>query len=151
MFLKDNNGAKIDFNKYSMPLITDWNNDGLLDLILGRIDGGEWRIYLNSGTPTDYTFTGYTVLKTNGDIKISNYSIKFVDFDKDGKKDLICPSENITPGDIITLSSVEVADQNGDGFGDLIFCCGNQMMCTLIKPFIVSVADNEIKVTSKNC
>lgn len=50
------NGFNIDVGTYSVPSLADWNNDGLLDLIVGT-GYGYIRIYLNSGTYLEPQFS----------------------------------------------------------------------------------------------
>lgn len=54
---------------YACPTLYDWNNDGLLDLLVGEktVDMyGKVRIYLNRGTATSPNFDDYTYLKRDG-------------------------------------------------------------------------------------
>ena len=55
------NGTTIDAGSNSAPVIVDWNEDGLLDLILGT-ETGTIRLYLNSGTASAHVFTTYCLL-----------------------------------------------------------------------------------------
>ncbi len=58
-----------------MPSSVDWNNDQLLDLIVGeKTDSGEGRIrvYLNVGTAEAPGFTDYTYVQgTDGDLAVA--------------------------------------------------------------------------------
>ena len=53
---------KVGWN--SAPVVFDWNDDGLQDLIVGcyYFPGGTIRLYLNQGTPENAVFNGYTVI-----------------------------------------------------------------------------------------
>ncbi len=75
----------------SSPVITDWNEDGLFDLLLGSESASEGiRVYLNNGSKTAFKFTNYTKLQANGsDIGLGRCQIEVVDLNGDGKKDLI--------------------------------------------------------------
>jgi len=66
----------------------DWNEDGKLDLIVDY--NKSLRLYLNSGSKTQYIYTTFTELKADN-IKISYDStyIQVNDFNGDGKKDLL--------------------------------------------------------------
>lgn len=83
------NGATIDVGNNSAPHMIDWNEDGLLDLILGN-ETGNIRIYLNSGTPSLYNFTTYTTLQAGGSaIRYYRCCPHVTDLDLDGKKDVL--------------------------------------------------------------
>lgn len=88
------NGSLIDVGFNSCPEVVDWNEDGLLDLLVSMDSNGGGptpiRLYLNSGTKSDYLFTNYTTLKAVGvEIKHSRCMICVYDLNSDGKKDLI--------------------------------------------------------------
>ena len=53
-------------NAYACPALTDWNSDGLLDLVVGEETSdmkGKVRIYLNRGTSANPVYDDYTYLK----------------------------------------------------------------------------------------
>jgi hypothetical protein len=85
------NGSEIDVGDNSSPDIADWNEDGLLDLLVGcESESSPVRLYLNSGTTTQYEFTDYTSVQADGaDIKHYRCMITVADLNKDGKKDLL--------------------------------------------------------------
>lgn len=75
------------------PCITDWNEDGLLDIIVGA---GIWktkiplRLYLNKGTKESYLYDDYEFLFYGSDTISATYpQIEVVDLDGDGVKDLL--------------------------------------------------------------
>ncbi len=83
------NGATIDVGNNSAPHVIDWNEDGLLDLVLGN-ETGNIRIYVNSGTPSQYQFTTYTLLQGGGTtIKYYRCCPHVADLDLDGRKDVL--------------------------------------------------------------
>lgn len=87
------NGATIYDPLNSAPHLVDWNEDGLLDLLLANSDQSPTRIrlYLNSGTPGEYLFTDYTELTAGGSpIGLSRMNPTVVDLNLDGAKDLVC-------------------------------------------------------------
>lgn len=87
------NGTTIDVGYNSAPMIVDWNEDGLLDLVVGNSDTSPLRIrvYLNSGTTSSYTFTSYSEILCNGvPIALSRCIPHVTDLNNDGKKDLVC-------------------------------------------------------------
>lgn len=73
------------------PRVADWNNDGMKDLLTGGRDG-TIRIYLNTGTDPDPAFSGYTNLQAGGSDFIAGYnsSPAIMDWNNDGKKDVVC-------------------------------------------------------------
>lgn len=78
----------------SAPLITDWNNDGLLDLVLGATPrpygDGIIRIYLNKGSPGNPVLTDYSVMTCGNDtISYMHIQPEFEDLNMDGLSDLI--------------------------------------------------------------
>lgn len=84
------NSTTIDVGGNSAPVIVDWNEDGLLDMLVGN-ETGNVRVYLNSGSPTQHAFTTYTTLQSGG-TNITHYRNcpQVYDLDQDGRKDLIC-------------------------------------------------------------
>jgi hypothetical protein len=49
------------------PAASDWNNDGLQDLILGTTSpDGNIRVYLNTGTEFEPAFDGFTNVQSGG-------------------------------------------------------------------------------------
>lgn len=85
------NGSPINVVYNSAPQVVDWNEDGLLDLVIGNDASPERiRLYLNSGTPSSYVFTTYSVLMRGGSpIQYSRCNQNVVDLNLDGKKDLV--------------------------------------------------------------
>lgn len=96
-FLKDAQGAVIDIGDCSTPVLTDWNSDGLLDLVLGTYgphDASnalfyEWRLYLNTGTKTAYKFASHSTITDSKGAAILASSLVIRDIDRDGRKDII--------------------------------------------------------------
>jgi len=82
-------GTQIDVGSRAAPAVTDWNNDGKKDLVIGT-DLGSIRLYLNVGTNAAPVFNSYTTLMM-GTTPISHYrsSPEVWDLDGDGKKDLL--------------------------------------------------------------
>lgn len=75
------------------PCVTDWNEDGLLDIIIGA---GIWktkiplRLYINKGTGSEYYFDDYENLFYGTDTIAATYpQMEVVDLDGDGLKDLL--------------------------------------------------------------
>jgi hypothetical protein len=83
---------------YSVPLLEDWNNDGLQDLLVGEGGGGftgKVRVYLNVGTEADPCFVSYSYVQANGqDLTCTPDGCmgcfpRVVDWNEDGRKDLL--------------------------------------------------------------
>lgn len=55
-------GERIDVGSYAAPLFTDWDGDGLNDLICGQFDNGRIRFYRNVGTSENPEFNGFQYL-----------------------------------------------------------------------------------------
>jgi len=117
-------GTTIDVGYNSAPVIVDWNEDGLLDLILGQesTSPGSVRLYLNSGTPENHAFTTYTWIQSSStNIKCSRCAPQIVDLNLDGKKDLICGEsygkvlyyENVGSNASPVFSGYEYLESNG--------------------------------------
>jgi hypothetical protein len=80
----------------SSVAVADWNGDGLLDLVVGDIQG-HVSVYLNEGTKQRYVFGKPMRLKANG-------------------KEIAVPAGDAGPC---------VADWDGDGLLDLVVGCGD--------------------------
>jgi large repetitive protein len=86
----------LDVGDRATPTMVDWNNDGLLDLVSGGLDG-RMHIYLNCGcgrgSPAfNYSSkTGIFAQENGKDLLLSaqRTSPAIMDFDGDGKKDII--------------------------------------------------------------
>jgi len=59
-------GSRIDVGYYGAPCITDWNGDGLKDMILGQFTSGRIRFYANENTNGSPVFNSYSMLKADG-------------------------------------------------------------------------------------
>lgn len=80
--------VKIEENGKSDPFIVDWNNDGKKDILVGQ-GGGEVFIFVNRGTNKEPIFDKRIELN-NGELDAgSNSSPAMVDWNGDGKKDLV--------------------------------------------------------------
>jgi len=57
---------------HANPLVTDWDGDGLKDLIIGQYSGGKMRLYINEGSNPAPVFGTFTYLQADGtDISLS--------------------------------------------------------------------------------
>lgn len=79
------NGTAIDVGFSSVPVITDWNNDGKKDLMVGTEEHGI-RMYLNKGTNSSPQFGDYFLI---GNINFFRGHPEVGDLNADGKKDLL--------------------------------------------------------------
>ena len=68
------NGAQIQLSiGHANPLITDWNGDGLKDLILGQYSSGKLRYYENNDSNDSPMFSNYTFMQADGaDISLTS-------------------------------------------------------------------------------
>jgi hypothetical protein len=60
-------GKPMDVGSYAAPLKTDWDGDGLEDLLVGQFDGGRVRFYPNLGSPQAPVFDGFEYLMNGED------------------------------------------------------------------------------------
>jgi len=51
---------------YLAPCVTDWNNDGKKDLLVGQLSEGKIRLYLNRGTDSSPVFKDFKYMKAGG-------------------------------------------------------------------------------------
>ncbi len=85
----------IDAGENSAPHVIDWDEDGLLDLLIGSDASEKVNVYLNSGTASSYQFTTpVEVLCNNASIAYHRCIPHVDDLDLDGKKDLIIGEDN---------------------------------------------------------
>jgi TolB-like protein len=139
-------GKEIKVKSPSAPYLVDWNEDGKIDLLVGD-GGGYLHLFLNAGAVDSVDFAaGVKVQSATKDLNVSrgNASPCVVDWNEDGKKDLVMGKGNgtilvfLNEGsnkqpifgkpielnggslDVGSNSSPEVADWNGDGKKDLI-------------------------------
>ncbi|MFX1254881.1 MAG: FG-GAP repeat domain-containing protein [Promethearchaeota archaeon] len=90
-FLTYSNGTGIIIEGFASPTIADWNNDGLIDLIIGS-QQGKVSLFLNEGNPSQPLFSTRTYLKVgmNEILDVGTWAAPHVvDWNGDGKLDLI--------------------------------------------------------------
>jgi hypothetical protein len=105
------NAYTLDVGSRATPTFLDWNNDGMTDIVVGALDGGI-HVYYNCGCggavpPHFYTSPADGVfVQANGhDLLVpgSRSSPAIMDFDGDGKKDIITGN---TDGQILFYKNV---------------------------------------------
>jgi cell division septation protein DedD len=140
-------GEEFSCGNRSMPEVTDWNSDGRKDLLVGEHNGSVI-LLLNTGTNAAPAFARQQKLRDgSGELTPGgNASPAVVDWDRDGKKDLICGNVNgnliyfrnrgsdgapafsggaalLAEGEPISVGAYarpDAVDWNGDGVMDLV-------------------------------
>lgn len=65
-FIIQANGVNLVADVICDPVFTDWNGDGLNDLVIGQFTQGKIRFYPNSGTNQNPVFTSFSYLQADG-------------------------------------------------------------------------------------
>lgn len=65
-FIIQANGVNLVADIICDPVFTDWNGDGLNDLVIGQFTQGKVRFYPNSGTSQNPVFTTFSYLQADG-------------------------------------------------------------------------------------
>lgn len=83
-------GNEINVGSNSAPVITDWNDDGLMDMLVGNENPGNIRLYLNDGGGSSPVFSSYTLIQS-GSEDITHYrnAPQVFDMNGDGRKDIL--------------------------------------------------------------
>jgi len=100
-------GAKVDIDvgDRATPVVADWDNDGLQDLVVGAIDG-QIRLFINQPSDTEPEFISEQYAMEDGGhliVPMARSSPAVGDFDGDGKKDLLTGD---TEGQLLFYSNV---------------------------------------------
>jgi TolB-like protein len=86
-------GKDLDTGSRANPCVTDWNEDGKKDLVMGN-GSGEIFVYLNEGTNQQPVF-GKPLKLNGGSLDVGSDSAPdVVDWNGDGKKDLVVGNDN---------------------------------------------------------
>ncbi|MDI6704304.1 MAG: VCBS repeat-containing protein [bacterium] len=143
-------GGELDVGWGASPIVTDWNGDGKIDLIVGESRGYVY-LFLNKGSNKSPLFTMYSFIQvSNEDLCVFANAHPFVcDWNEDGRKDLLVASGKgyiylfinygkdgdpefirgerlkTIDGKLLTVGyrsspCLAVADWNGDGKKDLL-------------------------------
>lgn len=91
-------GVELKVDGYAVPSLADWNNDGLVDLIVGEKTAagpGKIRVYVNSGTNDDPLYGSFVFAQdAAGDVSVPAIGClgvfpRVFDWNQDGKQDLV--------------------------------------------------------------
>jgi hypothetical protein len=86
-------GKDLDVGSKASPCVVDWNGDGKKDLVAGRSNGVIY-VYLNEGTDAQPVF-GKPIELNNGKLDVGSDSAPdVVDWNGDGKKDLVVGNDD---------------------------------------------------------
>jgi len=86
-------GKNLDVGGKASPCVLDWNEDGRKDLVVGN-GSGEIFLYLNEGA-NEQPILGKPIKLNGGKLDVgSNSSPEVVDWNRDGKKDLIIGNDD---------------------------------------------------------
>lgn len=95
------NGSDIKVANNSSPLLTDWDNDGDLDLLVGQRGPSEYssdiKIFINEGSKDAYNFVTSGSVSVGGNTNLKQFfrgQLDYIDLDGDGLKDLIVANAN---------------------------------------------------------
>jgi len=93
VMVKAGGGKDVDTGSRASPCVTDWNEDGKKDLVMGN-GSGEIFVFLNEGTNQQPVF-GKLLKLNNGRLDVgSDSSPDVVDWNGDGKKDLVVGNDS---------------------------------------------------------
>lgn len=105
---------------YAAPVVTDWNEDGRKDLLVGN-GAGRVVLYANEGLNEAPVFTGYEYIQAAGrTLDLPGSGVRaapaLADFNGDGKDDLLLGTEQGTAWVFLSMPDAPVpGDFHGDG------------------------------------
>jgi len=106
-------GGPIKLPHNSSPSVTDWNNDGLPDLVVGRSEGIPAGLFLfvNQGTAAEPLFMQMDTVRASGEpIQIYYGYPDFFDMNGDGLQDLIVGSSSGKIGCFLNTGTASVPE-----------------------------------------
>lgn len=80
--LQSSNFQGINTGTYSTPCLADINKDGLLDMVIGQVNG-RFSYYQNTGSKTSPAYT--LVTDSFGNVRTNEYYYNYTDYDTTGK------------------------------------------------------------------
>lgn len=119
-------GSDIKVTNNSSPLLTDWDRDGDLDLLVGQKGASEYSsdigIWKNNGTPSAPVFVRTGSVSVGGSstpVEFYRAQLDFYDLDGDGKRDLLVGNANMTStsGNVVFLRNT--GSDNAPSFSSL--------------------------------
>ncbi len=124
-------GKPIDVAGFAAPFVGDFNQDGKDDLLVGQLDHGLMRVYLNVGSGGQPTYRAYQWFVIGGRLAsvpagcAVGFTPQLVDFNGDGRKDILTGS---FPGALLFVfprdsdGSFLPAEVIEDRDGNVCFC-----------------------------
>ncbi len=115
--LETGRAEEVRGESYSVPVYSDWNDDGVFDLLIGEKTGnqGKLRVYLNRGTNAAPAFSTYTYARfaTGDDLVVPasgclGLAPRTVDWDADGRPDLLA---GLADGRIMLFLNVNTSQE----------------------------------------
>lgn len=102
-----NGGGVLDVGSRASPVVTDWNNDGRKDLLVG-CEAGTVYFFENKGTDAAPSFNGSVLLEADGSpVSVESFSrIDVCDWNDDGIADLLAGND---PGNVWYFGAVNPA------------------------------------------
>ncbi|MBN2056938.1 VCBS repeat-containing protein [bacterium] len=92
------------------PRVVDWDEDGRKDLVLNTTYNGRHYVIFNGGTNGAPSFTSQLHLTTTAGVTIPSgfdyHSPEIIDWDNDGRKDLLVANPNWSGGDVYLYPNV---------------------------------------------
>jgi hypothetical protein len=120
--LQSSNFQGINVGNYSTPCLADVNKDGLLDMVIGQVNG-RFSYYQNTGSKTNPAYT--LVTDSFGNVRTNEFYYNYTDYDTNGRPidsvRMMIPNGRSAPGitDIDHDGKLDMI--SGSLYGNLIF------------------------------